>query len=56
MLKLLLLTIPVTVVALVLAPHIVAALSWVLAFLALLMAGDLLRSELRRLRRTSRHG
>ena len=56
MLKLLVLTIPATVLALVLAPHIVAALSWVLAFLALLMLGDLLHAELRKLRRASRQG
>ena len=50
MLKLLLLLAALAVVGIVLLPQIVVALSWVLAFLILLMLGDLLLAGLRRLR------
>jgi hypothetical protein len=40
----------IVVIGVVLAPHIGVALYWTMAFLSLLMAGDLLRSEVRKLR------
>ena len=50
MLKLLALTALVIALGVALAPTIIPLLSWVLAFLSLLMLGDLLRSALRKQR------
>ena len=48
MLKLFGLTALVIALGVVLAPSVIPLLSWVLAFLSLLMLGDLLRSALRK--------
>lgn len=50
MLRFLLLVIVIVTLAIVFTPQIARALSWVLAFLILLMLGDLLLSGLRKLR------
>jgi hypothetical protein len=50
MLKLFALTALVIALGVTLAPTIIPLLSWVLAFLSLLMLGDLLRSALRKQR------
>lgn len=51
MFKALLLTIVLVAIASVLNPDVIVALSWILAFLILLMVGDLLRSYWRTYRR-----
>jgi hypothetical protein len=50
MLRFLLLLIVIVTLGIVFAPQIARALSWVLAFLILLMLGDLLLSGIRKLR------
>ena len=48
MLRFLALSILILAVAVLLAPSIIPAVSWVLAFLSLLMLGDLVRGEVRK--------
>jgi hypothetical protein len=50
MFKILALITVVTAVTILLAPHLIPILSWVLAFFILLMAADLIRSEVRKRR------
>lgn len=48
MLRFLMFTVLIVAVAVVLAPSLIPAVSWVLAFLSLLMLADLVRGEIRK--------